>query len=79
LNAAAFGAFEDIMDKTRLRSFLAREVHFIVACNAMRIVSKQLEHAALQVRKGSFTALRIRARNAFFLKAAPRKLARESG
>jgi hypothetical protein len=51
LNAPAFRALKNIMDKARLLRFFARESHPSIATNAERIASKWLDHAALEVSK----------------------------
>jgi hypothetical protein len=52
LSAPALWALKNIMDKARLRHFFARESHLSIAFNAERIVSKRLDHAAIQAKKG---------------------------
>ena len=47
LSASTFRALKNIMEKTRLLDFLARESHFGIASNAERVVFRWLDHARL--------------------------------
>ena len=51
LSAPASGALKNIMDKARLLDLLARESHLSIASSAERIVSKWLDHKAIQARR----------------------------
>ncbi len=51
LSAPASTALKNIMDKSRLLDLLARESHLSIASNAERIVSKWLDHEAIQARR----------------------------
>jgi len=51
LSAPASRALKNIMDKARLLDLLARESHLSIASNAERIVSKWLDHKAIQARR----------------------------
>jgi hypothetical protein len=50
LSAPASRALKNIMDKARLLDLLARESHLSIASSAERIVSKWLDHKAIQAR-----------------------------